>query len=225
MTNDNPPVWLTWAEFKEEVLKLLPVDRRRVGPGIQDADGQEGYLTATIKQGCIDVQQFVPRYRAGHESIYWPDDDFVAEGSASRGVLPQNAMIRDVWFWIETSKTRYPVVDFPYDRRFELVNGLETLPDNQARIAKDPLNYTFYIYPAVADGAAISIFWDGIKTDFEDDEQTPFDRQMAGAVADYLKGRIMRDIEKDNAGYATYMHPQSGSYIVKRTNLYLGLTS
>lgn len=224
MTNDTPPVWLTWAEFKEEVLSLLPVDRRRIGQGIQDTDEQEGYLTKTIKQGCIDVQQFVPRYRANHESIYWPEDDFVVEGSASRGVLPQQALIRDVWYWNEEKTTRYPVVDFPYDRRFELVNGMETVNDLQGRIAKDPNAYTFYVYPEVKDGWAVSVFWDGIKTSFEDDEQVPFDVQMAGAVADYLKGRIMRDIEKDNAGYETYLRPGSGSYVTKRINLYLGLT-
>ena len=220
---DNPPVWFTWSEFKEEVLKLLPVDRRRVGPGMQDEDGQEGFLTAKIKQGCIDIQQFVPRYRANNESIYLPED-LVVEGAASRGVLPQQALIRDVWFWAVAKTTRYPVVDFPYDRRFELVNGLETLPDNQGRIAKDPSAYTFYLYPEVKDDNAISIFWDGIKTDYGDDEHVPFDLQAAGAVAAYVKGHIMRDIEKDNAGYATYFHPQNGSYIIARTNLYLGLT-
>ena len=221
---DNPPVWLTWAEFKEEVLKLLPVDRRRVGAGIQDEDGEDGYLTATIKQGCIDLQQFVPRYRVNHEWIYLPED-LVVEGAASRGVLPQQSLIRDVWLWVEDSTTRYPVINFPWDRRFELVNGEETLPDNQGRIATDANQYTFYLYPEVAEGNAISMHGDGIKTDFSDDEQVPFDPQAAGAVADYLKGRIARDVEKDNALYATYFHPRTGSYIQKRTNLYLGVTA
>lgn len=220
---ENPPSWLTWAEFKEEVLVLLPVDRRRVGPGIQDEDGQEGYLTRTLKQGVIDIQQFVPRYRENHESIYLPED-LTVEGSASRGVLPQQALIRDVWFWIDADTARYPVLEFPWNRRFELVNDLIELPDNQGRFTRDPQSYYFYLYPEVKDGNAISIHWDGLKTDFGDDEDVPFDRQMAGAVADYLKGRIMRDIEKDNVGYGTYFHPSNGSYITKRTNLFLALT-
>lgn len=208
---------MTWAEFKSAVRALLPIENVRVGVGFQDSSGTEGFLTKTIRQAVIDVQNFVPRYRDNHENIYLPED-FVTEGAASRAVLPQPCIFRDAWYWVDETSTRYPLLHFPYSRRFEMVNDQMVLVDNQGRISIDPNEYTFYVFPEVTAGKRVSLFYDGIiKTDFEDGEKTPFDEQLAGVVADYCKSKTSREVEKDMAAYRSYYE----SYLSGRRKLYL----
>lgn len=247
--------YYTWAEFRAEVLELLPLDKDRLG--VQDTvnpDGSvtPGFLTRTLRHGVLDLQHFIPAFRKMHESIYLPSD-FVREGgedptafspsriievghgdderdmrppAASRAVLPPNASVQDVWLFDTSRNRRRAVVDFPWARRFELVNGRVPLNDGKGRIAIDPEGYTFYLYPVVEDGWLVSLWWNGVKLDWKDEEQTPFARETdaADCIADYVKGVFAREIERDLQMWASYFrqdHLNPGSYMLKRRKLFI----
>lgn len=205
--------YYTWKEFTDAVRVLLPLDNKRVGAS--------DYVTRLIRLGVLDLQNFIPAYRKGHEDLYLPCD-FVTEGAASRGVRPPQAAIQDAFLFNANTQTRYPVNDFPWANRFELVNALVDVKHNNAYISFDPSGEnTFYVFPEVTDGWILSLNWDGVKLEFTDNDHTPFDEQMTQVVADFVRGRIARDIEKDMTLYESYFHPRIGSYSVGRRNLYL----
>lgn len=199
----------TWLQFVTEVKELLPIDAGRKGLGSTE------YLNRLIRQGVIQLQGVIDGYRIGHETIYNPSD-FVQEGYALRGVKPPQSAIRDVFYvkTIDPAPDGYnadlPVIRFncrtyPWAKRFNLVNRYEHV-DGRAIFCADPYGYTFYLYPAPCDGAEwrLSMNWDGLKLDFQDDEQTPFDEQMAGAIAYWVKMHVALEIEEDGEKHKHY---------------------
>jgi hypothetical protein len=220
--------YLKWGELKSTVRSLLTVDSSRLG--IQDttdtATGKviPGFISLMIRQAVLDLQHYIPAYRIGHETIYFPQD-FVVEGHASRGVLPPLSQIQDIWMCNLSTSERYPVLhDFPWEHRFELVNGMVTLPDNNGRVCIEADAYKFYAYPIITGSMVLSVFWSGEKTNFQDCEETPFDEAAALAVAQYVKGQIAREVENDLPKYNSYFSPgpvNEGSYIKTRRRLYL----
>jgi hypothetical protein len=102
-----------------------------------------------IRQGVIDVQSFVPAMKVGHETLYRPSD-FADEGKASLAVLPPQAEVRDAFLFNYNDGTRYPLLQFPWERRFELVTGSNLdLIANNGCICIDPAGYKFYVYPGI----------------------------------------------------------------------------
>jgi hypothetical protein len=211
--------WLTWSEFKDEVLGLLPLDKDRIIQG--DDDGT--FLEKQIRLAAIDLQNFIPVYRFNHETIYVPSD-FVTEGSASRAVLPPQAKIRETWLFDTSSETRHPVSPFDWESRFELINGFESVADNRGRMAIDPGAYTFYVYPEVTEGWILSLWWDGLKEEFNADDATPFTFETADAASEFVLGQLARVVERDMAMHQSVFRADPhnpGSYILKRKNLFL----
>ena len=246
----------TWAEFQEQVLGLLPLDKSRLIQGDLIVDTKSAFMTGLMRQAIIDLQNYIPNNRKGHETVYYPQD-FTTEGLASKGTLPPQAALQDAWlFRLQTDRrtkrlwdddpgvdeplvyhpneqlirevkpqpptgpARYPLKEFGWEKRFELVNGMVALNDNQGRICVDPYCHQFYVYPEVTEGFLMSLFWDGTKLDYKDDELVPFTEQTAGAVAAFVRGMIARDIDKDMAAYASYFG-NGGTYVTRRRDLYL----
>lgn len=212
--------YFKWGEFKSMVRTLLTVDANRLG--LQDTpDGKPGYISLMIRQAVLDLQHHIPVYCIYHETLYYPQD-FVTEGRASRGVLPPMAKLRDMWICNVATNSRFPVLhDFPWEHRFELVNGLTTIPDHNGRVAIEPDAYKFYAYPEIKGTFVLSVFWNGNKTCFQDNEETPFSEDTAMAVAEYVKGKIAREVNNDLQTFNSYFHPQQGSYIKTRRRLFL----
>lgn len=212
--------WYTWSEFMNEVRGLMPMDSQRLG--LQDAtNGTAGYLTRTFRQAVIDLQKYIPAYRKNHETLYFPQD-FAEEGLASVGSAPPNAMLKEFWMVRAETSERYPIVAFPYARRFELVAGYEQLSDQQGRVAVEEGGEKFYIYPMVKDGLMVSLQWDAIgttnvKLDFNNDEQVPFNELAVQAVANFAKAEVAREVDKDLQIAQSYM----GSYLSNRKDIYL----
>lgn len=210
--------WFTWKEFKDEVKGQRPLDKSRL---IQGDDGT--YLDRLIRRGVADLQFFIPVFRLGQETLYYPSD-FVSEGHASRGVLPPGAALRDVWLFDVERGCRHPVSVFPWERRFELTRAKCSWLMPNGWIAIDPQAYTFYLWPEVKAGWLLSLFWDGQKDAWQDEEATPFTQDAAEAVADYVGGTIAKEIDRDIQAHLSYFRNDAlnpGSYMVKRRNLYL----
>lgn len=204
--------WYTWQEFCDGVKGLLTVDANR--------RGAEAFTTGMIRQGAIDLQDFIPAYRAGHEAIYLPAD-FVAQGNACIGTMPPQAQTQDVWLCNLDTGLRVPVKDISWLDRMQMVGGQAPLNDQNGRVAFSPNGEQFYIYPVVMPPWCVSLFWDGLKLDFKDNELVPFDEGAVMAVAEFVKGKLAREVDRDLTMYQSYFHPLQGSYMLKRRNLYL----
>ncbi len=212
------PDYLTWQAFKDEVLALMPMEKSRI---IAGDDGT--LLTRLTRQAVIDLQDFIPVYRKQHETLYQPFD-FVTEGVASRAVMPPFAQFRDAWLVNSETGVRYPLKEMDWEQRFEMTTGRVDLLDSNGLICIDRAAYTFYVYPEVTDGLVFSVFWDGLKSEFDDAEEVPFCEGAVEAAADFVKGKLARDIEHDTTLYESYFRNHSlnpGSYILKRRNLWL----
>lgn len=212
----------TWSQFVAGVVALLPVESQRIGP-------VQPYIQLLIRQGVIECEQMVPWLRAGHEYLYQASD-FVGEGWASRAALPPQARIKDA-FLVEYDRgcdakaqqrnncQRFPLTDWPWEQRMALINAGVATNNGVGRICFDAQAETFYVYPNVRDCQNVSLFCDGLKINFQDNEMTPFDEQMTLVIADYVKSKTSREIDKDIPLGESY----AASYKTGRRLMFLNL--
>lgn len=194
------PQYLTWSQFYQLVIDRMGVHGVRVGI--------EAQRRSIIRSGVIELQDLISNYVNGHETLYLPQD-FVGEGHASRATKPPQSVIRDAYLCALITADadgntlpnpfaiRYPLTPADWEDRMGLVNGYGCVNDGTGYIAIDPQGYTFYVFPEVFDNWLVSMFWDGRKLDFKDDEETPFDEPMANAVALYTLATLAREIDND----------------------------
>lgn len=93
--------------------------------------------------------------------------------------------------------TRHSLQDILWEDRMKLVDGRLPVNDGSGMICFDPQGETFYVYPGIKDGQQVSLFYDGLKTQFQDSEMTPFTEQMTLVVADFCEARLRRLVDKD----------------------------
>lgn len=80
---------MTWTEFKAAVLAGMTTEGTRYG-----VDTLRNML---IHGGTRDLQEKVPYYQGAIQLVLDPDD-FVEEGSASVGTIPDGAVLRDCYY-------------------------------------------------------------------------------------------------------------------------------
>lgn len=194
----------TYTQFVELVKGFLPKDAVRLGITTT--------LAQLIDQALIDIQSKVPKYRAGHETIYLAED-FVADGNAFKGRLPAGAMLTGAWYvQVEEAEDeededeciRMPLKFYPWENRSNLTCGDVCYNGPAGHISVDPQRVNFLIRPTFEDPNKISIMWDGLKIDFEDDEAVPFDERCALAVSEFVRSKLARLVDKDLAAYASF---------------------
>lgn len=215
----------TWSEFVAAINALLPIDSNRMG-------SVPALIALWTRVAVIELQNYIGLYRKGHETLFLASD-FTLEGFACRAAMPPQAHIQDAFFVVydapcghpptppaqavKSSCQRYPLSAFDWANRMALVHGKVATNGGVAVISIDPQANTFYVYPGIKDCQAVSVFWEGLKVEFQDDDQTPFDEQMTMVVADYVKARISREVDKDLPLHESYYD----SYTKGRTLLYL----
>jgi hypothetical protein len=101
---------------------------------------------------------------------------------------------------------RYPVVPFPWSNRHELIEAVVCMTGDRGYIAFDPNSSDFLSFPQIPVGEddnertwELEINWDGLKTDFDDNDATPFDDEAVDAVAEYVMSYFQRHVDKDLA--------------------------
>jgi hypothetical protein len=227
----------TWCEFKKEVLALMPQDANRLG--------MENYLPRLLREAVIDLQQFIPAYRIRHETLYYPMD-FALDGAAGVGTLPPNSQLQEMWLFNLSRGERVPIVKAAWEHRFrmvdehrhhelecdlmtltassvaaiELINRLPSARHGRHRsgvVAVEPQGGTFYLSPILLDGWVLSVFWNGRKLDFRENEAVPFDEDASFAVAAWAKSKIAMEVDRDPQRAQGFM----AEYITKRLNLYV----
>lgn len=205
---------MTWGDFKAQVAKFLTVDNNRGGI----SDLREN----TLRQAVIDIQSLVPQFRLGHETVYTPSD-LTEVGYASRGVKPPGSAIRKVIIaraYMVVDERRVQRIECrPHDYRNNesMINGDLPVNGDAGFYAIDRYGYTFMVYPAIKEEMVVSLEWDGVKLDFQDDDWTPFNERMASVAAKLIKAEIARDVEKDIALHNSFMV----SYAKGKQGLYL----
>ncbi len=174
-----------------------------------------------IRQAVIDLQEFIEVYREGQETTY-AVSDVTETGEACTGNLPELARLRDAYFVStvagEDSK-RNPVAEYPWDNRYDLIAGSPRMPSRESQffIAIDPGAKTFTLFPTLLADTKLSLFWDGIKLEFADADETPFDEGMAKCVSDFVLSELLRRHPYNNLKGAVI---HSEAYRSKRLALY-----
>lgn len=205
---------MIWSDFVANVLLELPVDNERIGI----ATGNKNYLQQQLLHAVIDIQKMVPFYRSGHETTYGPND-LVLEGVASVGSLPQSEECRPIDAYYKKTGAQcvsQPLTTYPWGNRYDLVCGNPRVTNCQFFMAIDPWGKQFTVFPSVGNQHQVSLFWEGVKTSFDDDDETPFDDSVVEAVGLYIKSRIARLVDHDLAESASFMM----EYRQKRAVLY-----
>jgi hypothetical protein len=200
-----------WEQFRAEVGALLTVDSNRLGGG--------DFVSLMVRQGCINLQSHIQKYRLSNESLLLPGD-FIQEGKAARAVLPEDAVLTGISLIKlndDGSFNRYDCVKHDWKLRHELTFGYTPLNDGNPRYAIDPEGYTFYIYPALEDGMMLALNWNGIKVDYRDDEEVPFDEGAVMAVAEFVKAKCAREFQNDVNMHNSYWT----TFLIQRRELLL----
>lgn len=184
---------MIWSEFRTRVLTDLPVDKNR----INIATGNPNYLDQQIIHCLNEIQELITYYQQGHETVYGTED-LVLDGLASRGRIPDGAYPKEAYYkQVGRVCVSQPLWQYDWGNRFDLVCGAPKVISGQFFLSIDPKGREFYAFPSVLDQHQVSLFWDGIKTEFEDSEETPFDDAIAECVGLFCKARIARLVDHD----------------------------
>lgn len=128
MALDATTKYWTWQQFNAKVDELCPLEARRLfgqmctagtTPLWNYTDGSSVFYRNQIRQAVLDLQNFIPEYCKNHETIYYAED-FAVDGMASVGTLPPMAKVTDAWFYSLARQRRVPVIQAPWERRFDL---------------------------------------------------------------------------------------------------------
>lgn len=211
---------MTWKEFKQQVMLAITVDATRLN--------MESFIAQQIVLGVLDLQHHIPSYRTGHESIFTPAG-LAVEGYASVGALPDLAEVKEMYM-VKTGHTccRQPInIQYPWEHRNDLVCGHPRVTGCQFFVSIEEYGTQFMVFPLVADGYQLEMWWDGIKNDYEDSDIVRFDERTTQAVAKWVKAQVAMEMDNDATAYATHMGTPNmpGNYVYMRRLLYLSRKS
>jgi hypothetical protein len=203
---------MLWSNFIELVKDHLTVDAKR--------RGLEVSILRKIQDGVRDLQSYIPVYREGNERTY-DLEDLTANGEASEGSLPSGAEVKDAYIITTTRPCRQtPLSPWPWDNRNELICGSV----QGDYISIDPYGKKFLTRPAIDEDTHLVITWDGIRQDFEDDDELPLPKEAAEAVACYVKAWVTKEVDKDlqlSESYRQDYTGDGGGKMGMRTRCYL----
>lgn len=201
---------LTWLQFKNAVKVYLHT--------YVDVPDIQTLIDASIAQGAADVQRVVRKYQTNHTDTYGYGD-LTSTGFTYTATLPNGKITsaRLVKYDTEAEVVRPNVF-----RTLKQI-GWENFPAMrggersycEGTIAINPVTRQFAISPGINSESRLYLEWDGIKTDFDDGDLTPFDERMVEVVADFVLHRIKRTVDKDIALIRSYEQ----SYIVGKRKL------
>jgi len=199
-----------WSEFNTAVRNFLPAHGRR--------QGIQTFIDTLIKAGVADVQQSVEFYQTGHQDIIGPDL-VTTDGYASIGDLPagQIQTARMAKYDPEAELLRRGIYlglkQIGWENNLRMRGG--ELAAYVGRIAIDRVSRKYCVVPAINANSRLVLEWNGAKRDFGNDDETPFDDDVAEAVADFVLSRVSRQIDRD----LNLANSYAGSYVLKKRKL------
>jgi len=211
---------MIWSDFKDEVRVLLTVDAQRKGAGIQS------YIDSVILSGVIELQQYMPTLRAMNRDVINVDllketRDIELSGLSQGSTKGKGKITKAVILKPQAdSVLSIELTRWPYDKR----NSLKADCQKDCRSARfpgkimqRPGSNNFYLYPGLSEEELLILDWEGVKTDYEAADETPYDRRVVKVVSDYTKAHIVREVDKDLQLYSEYW----GTYVKERAVLFL----
>ena len=107
----------------------------------------------------------------------------------------------------------------PWAQRHDLMNGCKRLELNGSKegfITIDPQGNNFFMYPKLKNGQNLEVVWDGNKSEFSSNEELAWGEEAVLPVADFIKSKISREVDKDVVLARSY----EADYIKKRRILF-----
>lgn len=116
----------------------------------------------------------------------------------------------------EEYEFRKEVQSYPWSKRVDLeATPISRAPKLPPSAAVDPQGYSIYAWPKLDTLHRYEITWSGILHDFNDGDTVTFDEMSAQAVADYVRGHLLKMMDERQAS------TMSGQlYISQRALLY-----
>jgi len=191
---------MTWSEFNTAVRVLLLQHNRR--------QGIQSMIDVLIKAAVVDLQETVPALRDGHTTVYTPSR-FVTDGFAGRSNYQVGATI--VAAYARDPNDHTVMYDFELATSHEALREMTSgsLSLELRRMAIDPVRGHIRVVPnPVEDTSEVVLVWNGKKTDFESDDDVPFDDQAVHATAEFVLARLSRSVDGDPELARSY----AGSY-------------
>ncbi len=214
---------MTWLQFKNAVKELLPVDK--------DRGNIASFLTRSISNGVLDIQTYIPFYRAPKTAQYNKSGPagklpLTTEGNASAGNLPSGARPLEAWVVQLTDPkvdesddkecNRYPLSPYPYRNRHDLTCAMPSIYGGRSFISIGRAG-DFMVYPSIDDNAVLELHYDAVDATHDDSDNVPYDDEVVQAVSDFCKAKISLEVDKDAQLNTVYM----GQYMAQRRKLYL----
>lgn len=198
---------MTWLQFTNLVKEHLLAHPQRLGIPT--------FLTRQIKNGVRDIQVHAPFFQEGHETVYGPSN-LAANGEASSGAMPAEAypVSLEVQKILAGDRCQsQPVVQWPYAHIRELICGNVAIRGCRYWVAFDDHAATFTIFPAIDDESQVVLGWDGIRDDFADADNVPFNNDVAQAVAYWVQWKLASSSVDKTPGAAD---ANKDNYIIER---------
>jgi len=188
-------VSLTWAQFDAKVRVFLHQ--------YNDVAAAQALIDVMIPAGVEDLQRTIDYYQTGHQDTY-AAADLTAEGYAHFGSLPDGRinLVRMVKFDADEGAGLLPNVFRSLKQaswsRVSAMRGGE-VEAFSGMIALDPIGRRFAVVPGLNPYSRLVIDWTGVKSDFADEDVTPFDTKAAEAVGSFVLSKLSRVIDRDAA--------------------------
>lgn len=190
---------LTWAQFKIEVRIYLHL--------YNEVCNVQTLIDRIIPAGAADIQRGIEFYRTGHTNTF-ALADVTVDGFANRLTAPSGKIDSARLVKYDTVATALVPEVFrsleqvPWTEFQAMRAGL--VDASVGRMAINPATRVFAFTPGLNAETRLVLEWTGVKTDFADDDVTPFDARMAEAVAYFTLARVSRVTDKDMQQHATY---------------------
>lgn len=187
---------MTWAEFKALVIEELGTDGTR--------RGIETLRLRAMRDAVLDLQRYIRAFRQGHSTTY-QEADLTVIGYAHQGALAAQAKPK-AFYIISTGDTvTAGTTDNPnitrnrldfvaWENRHAMV--ADQFGSRRYQYTISPFSTLFLVHPLVNDETELKVVFDGMKLDFEDDDDVPWPIQTSEAVAAYVKRRILNEIDR-----------------------------
>lgn len=183
---------MTWAEFQTYVLDFLPIESQRIGI--------ENFRDQQLRAGVIDLQSLIPALRVGHTTSI-AADGFDMDGLLAGMCDAPDGVVRRVWLVNDIededhpgSSNRKAYTSGSWSEHKDLVLGIDL---TIGRWLLSPDQKTILLSPVPDADHHVEIEWEGIKRTFLSTDVVPFTEEVAEAVAEFVKAKIMQHVERD----------------------------
>jgi|GEM_PF-4462763 len=194
---------MNWANFKNLVKSLMPGDAMR--------QNCSAIIDLHTKVGVRHIQRLVPQYQTGHITEFeYADGTLIEPYAMEFNYSSEMVDVRPRELWIvgdESDGLCYRALadDVPWESRFDL----KCNTPRKFAVAWNPKGTGFWISPALEEGYKCELHWDGIYSDWGDEDECGLDIDEADAVADYVRSEIRKEVDRDHqaaqAFYASWM--------------------